>query len=205
MYKAWIICGAIALFAIGCVVGIFMQRQYEVAASQRAGNIFRGAIGMEGPIPNAPPLEHWRYPGAESHSQSSSGGITTNDEVLVPECEAALWTTTDSFEDVIRFYAQQMEQEEPDDFRERRTRLGSGVGKSTFDSVKGPTSNQHLIDNQIPQTSPGKLRSARVESLVRRCRSFHLTVFITRTDDENRTHIIAVYDPLTANRNGEIE
>jgi hypothetical protein len=191
MRKTTYIIGAVALFTLGCISGVLIEHQLQTFANDAA----REFAGFGQSVTTATPVGYWSYPDAELQSGGSGGGITLNDEILIPPTYKAIWTTPDSFEDVIRFYSEHLGFEDSDRFMERQPIAGQGYRGT--DTADGPDFKHHIRDNRIPNELRDILRPVRVESFVRRCRSYFLTVFITRADGENHTHIVVVYDPWT--------
>ncbi len=191
MRKFSVIIGALLIFLIGSIFGALIRHGLQ----NFANGIARSYLGFGQPPAAAPPIEFWAYPHAELQSGGSGGGVSMNGELVFPTTHKAIWTTPDRFEDVILFYARQLDFKEPNELLIRQPVAANDYrGGLTAD---GPDDKHHIKDNGIPNQSPAVPRPARIETLVRRCRSYFLTVIITRADRDNHTHIVVVYDSWT--------
>lgn len=192
--KHGLVIGALALLGSGVGAGILIQQQYQVARTEAGVEFARDLAGLNASLPRAPGWEEWVYPGADLKRSGSGGGMQINDEVIVPIDYRGVWTTPAAFEDVIRHYGRFMQFEDPESLAKRDpTFAGSSAG--TFSSDSGPATNSHLRDNGSSNSFDP--RPVRVECLTRRCRSYTVTVFISRAENEDLTHVIVLYSPLT--------
>lgn len=92
-------------------------------------------------------------------------------------------------------YAKQLNFEDPDRYVQRRASAGEGdLGRHSNDR---PDSRHHIRDNRKQDAAGIHLRPVRVEPFLRRCRLYSMTVFVSRADAENETHIVAVCEPWT--------
>jgi hypothetical protein len=132
-----------------------------------------------GPPPGLPPppsADYWNYPGSKELKRS--GG----EESLL-----AVLTTPDDFDEVARFYHQQIS---------KATGLSAGpfdpqtVGIGSAGYAWG--SYCYASDSTRPEGGPRKVRSLVFEV---RSRSFDLTVFVDRAEGEGHTHVTLTYDP----------
>ena len=55
-----------------------------------------------------------------------------------------------------------------------------------------------IRDNSKPESGlfPPSFRSVRFECLIKRTRTYHVNVLLSRADDDDVTHIVVIYDPL---------
>lgn len=194
MRKLCYMIAGIALLGIGVGAGVFIQRKFQVARIEAAEQIGRDLIGLDAPLEPAPAWESWAYPGADSRKGGHTGETRINEEIVVPSDYHGVWTTPDTFEDVIEHYATLLEFEEPGTLREHNPGWGGGTSGG-FSSEAGPASVMNVRDNGLESSL--EMRPVRVECLARRTRAYTVTVFISRADDENLTHIIVLYSPLT--------
>lgn len=188
MRKLAYIVACFALIGIGCLAGYSLRHRLQATANQEALNF----LGFGQTDQGAPPLEFWTYPGAKLESSGSGGGISMNGDVVMPQTHTVIWTTTDSFEEVIRFYAKRLEFDHPDNFATRTTIAGESSPKVS--TATGPQNRFHIRDNGLPGGSYNALRPVRAECLISRSRDYFLTVFITQADSEDHTHIVVAND-----------
>ena len=170
--------GLFAVFATGVGLGIFVK--LEVAKS--AWNFVRGVSG-EG-APPAPPLEDWRYPDALEQGTTKGMSLDFNGQAVIPTPFYTLWATPDDYDKVVAFYA------------------GKGGFKQTSGQAyawnSGGETNVVLGDDWNPERNPdgsAKSRPIRALCLRRRCPSYDMAVFITRSGEEGHTHIVLLYEP----------
>jgi len=186
--------GGGVLLGLGIVAGILVQRRIQIATAEAVEGVARDLIGLDAPLEPAPAWEEWAYPGADYRKGGNTGETRIRGQVVVPSDFHGVWTTPDSFEDVIQHYAKLLKLEDPASLAARHSGWGGGTyGK--FGSESGPTSNTHMYDNGLDNGR--ETRPVRVECLTRRTRAYTVTVFISRADNEPLTHIIVLYTPLT--------
>jgi hypothetical protein len=182
-----------ALVALGFGAGVLVQRQYQLAPVRIAEEFMRDIRGAGKGIPPAPAPVEWVYPGANSQSTTGGATLTVGEEVVVPPGTYQLWTTSDGFDEVVRFYADKAKFDETEGLANAG---GAGNSFSVGDAPDEPSVNAHLSatrggDGTGPASSP-----LRETCLIRRCPSYSITVFISRLASEDETHVILVYDPV---------
>ena len=185
---------AIAILAVGFVAGMLIQRQFQLAPVQFAADIVRDLAGTDELIPAAPTWDDWKYPGADSKAKTGGVSLRLMDKLVLPAGQYGIWVTHDSYQDVVRFYAQKAHFKNPDSIAEN-----GGVGNE-FSAGTGdqPWLNAHLSNTRDRENSDAGALG--VQCLIRRGRSYDITVFITRDASEDDTHIIVVYDPKTKSK-----
>lgn len=181
-----------ALLGVGTGIGILVQREMQIAGIDATEELARDLTGLNAPPLPAPAWQHWTYPGADAKTSGKGGGIRIGGEIVMPTDHHGVWTTGDSFEDVIRHYATLLEFEDPEKYVERDAGFGGGISRRVS-SEYGPATNAHFRDNG--RDSAIDSRPVRVECLTRRCRSYSVADFISRADDEELTHVIVLYSP----------
>lgn len=186
--------GGVVLLGLGIVAGIIAQKRMQIATIEAVEGVARDMIGLNAPLEPAPAWADWAYPGARHRKGGDTGETRIREEVVVPRDYHGVWTTPDSFEDVIQHYAKMLKLEDPASFAARHSGWGGGL-YGGFGSETGPTSNTYMYDNGLDDANDS--RPVRVECLARRTRSYTVTVFISRADNEPLTHIIVLYTPLT--------
>lgn len=190
--------GVLALFAAGVGLGMFVQHRLQVGVASAGAEIatrpflqlakdFAGEGGPSGP---APPLEHWRYPGATEDSRGRGPSLGINGQTVRPAQEYLVLATADDYKKVAAHYA---------------TKLGFGA--TDFAGSDFPTSSYNssgmsteggslfaFLDGTDPGP-PSKARPVRVLCLRQTCGSYSVVVFITRAEKEAHTHVVLLYDP----------
>ncbi len=110
-----------------------------------------------------------------------------------------LWngqSTPASSEDVIAHFAETMGFEKAGNVEDRKAKAKAygylNLGGSN------PSSRALIRDNPKPESDsfPPQLRSVRSECLIKRTRTYHVNVLISRADDDETSHIVVVFDPL---------
>jgi hypothetical protein len=104
-------------------------------------------------------------------------------------------TTPDDVEKVARFYAEVAGFEEPAAAAE------SQRSTSSFGTLQGES--HHILDDFVSAADTNKLRPVASKCLIRRGRSYDLTVLVTSADGEQHTHIVLLYDPRVESEGGE--
>ena len=182
--------GLLALFAAGVGLGMLVQYRLQIgvaragaeAASRPLLQLARDFAGEGGPSGPAPPLEHWRYPGATEHGSGRGPSLAIKGQTVKPAPEYLVLATADDYKKVAAHYG---------------TTLGFGA-RSDFGHTN-QTSTEHgfqlaLTDGQDPGPA-SKARPVRVLCLRQTCGSYSVVVFITRAEKEAHTHVVLLYDP----------
>ena len=97
--------GLLALFAAGVGLGMLVQYRLQIgvaragaeAASRPLLQLARDFAGEGGPSGPAPPLEHWRYPGATEHGSGRGPSLAIKGQTVKPAWSTSSWprlTTT---------------------------------------------------------------------------------------------------------------
>jgi hypothetical protein len=172
--------GLLSLFAAGIGLGMFLHYKLQIGVAEAVARLARGVVGEDKPGPPAPPLEDWRYPGADEKSSTGGMSLEVNGQVVKPAPTYVVWVTPDGYDQVAAFYGGK------GGFSQT-----SGVGITS--STRGE-SNVVVGDDQNPDR-PGTLRPVHAVCLRRRCGSYDLVVFITRAQNEGHTHIVVLYEP----------
>jgi len=181
--------GVVALFCAGLGSGMFVQHRYQIgvaaAAAQPLLDFTRGLSTEGGESGPAPPLEHWRYPGAIDHGSGRGSSLAINGKVVTPAPEYLVLATADDYEQVAAHYG---------------TKLGFvAAGDFGISGMTNKTSTESgfqlaLADGKDP--GPGsEARPVRVLCLRQTCASYTAVAFITRAENEAHTHVILLYDP----------
>ena len=181
--------GGLALFSAGVGSGMFVQHRRQIGVAAAAAQPFldfaRAFSAEGGESRPAPPLEHWRYPGAIVHGRGRGSSLAINGKTVTPAPEYLVVATADDYEEVTAHYG---------------TRLGF-VAAADF-GISGMTNKTStesgfqlaLADGKDP--APGsEARPVRVLCLRQTCASYSTVAFITRADNEAHTHVILLYDP----------
>ncbi|MSR79898.1 MAG: hypothetical protein EXS11_04145 [Gemmataceae bacterium] len=185
----------IILVALAFGAGVLAQRQYQLAPIRAAEEFARSKLvwdsftGLDDPIPPAPRWEAWLYPDAKSKGSIQGSSTRLMGKLVRPAGSYAVFVTANKFEDVAHFYAEQSNFEDVDNVAK------SKLAVSSHGNFKGESN--HLLDDFVDATDPQKSRPVRVKCMLRRCSSYDLTVFISRAEGENHTHILLLYDPKT--------
>jgi hypothetical protein len=190
MSKRFVI--SVALFvaiALAFGAGLLVQRQFQLVPLRIAEQFTRDLAGLDDPIPAAPQWEAWRYPNADTRGNIQGSSTRINEKLVRPSARYFLCTTSDALEDVARFYAEKAGFSDVD----KVAKSTSGV--SSQGTLKGDSN--HVLDDFDDPKDPQAPRPVRSKCLIRRCPSYDLTVFVTRADSENHTHILILYDPKT--------
>lgn len=178
---------ALVLIAIGISIGIFLQREYQLAAIRAGENFGRSLAGLDDPIPPAPAWEQWRYPRAKSRGEIDGASTRIKGQLVRPAGNYAILVTADDFETVARFYAEKFNFEEV----EQAAKSKSAIAK--HGNMQGE--ENYLLDDFEDVSEIPKTRTVRIKCLFRRCPAYDVTVFISRAENEKQTHLLLLYDP----------
>ena len=181
--------GVLALFCVGVGSGMFVQHRYQIGVAAAAAQplldftrAFSAEGGESGP---APPLEHWRYPGAIEHGRGQGSSFAINGKVVTPAPEYLVLATADDFEKVTAHYGTKLGFVAAADF---------GISGMTNKTSTESGFQLALADGKDP--GPGsEARPVRVLCLRQTCASYCAVAFITRAENEAHTHVILLYDP----------
>ena len=187
--RVLIILGVLILVALAFGAGLLTQRYFQlVVISETVDTIV-------GPAEQPPELVAFAFPNSEFQFKGSAGGATSNRGVVIHAPQIGMWTTSESFEDVIVHYARTMGFQRETNIENRQSLINAA---SYLDLGKADASSKALIrDNSKPESAyPPSLRSVRIECLVKRTRTYHVNVMLSRADDDELTHIVVVYDEL---------
>lgn len=188
------IVAVIVVIALAFVAGILAQRERQLAQIRAAEKFARDLTGLDDPVPAAPHWDEWRYPNAESAGTIQGAALRIMGELVRPAGRYAVLVTNDDVETVARHYAEKMQFDKPDDMAASRL--------ATFSQGTLQGESNHLLDDSSDSADHDRPRPVRVKCLIRRCPAYDLTVFITRADDEPRTHVLLTYDPKVETRGG---
>jgi hypothetical protein len=178
--------GLLALFAAGVGLGMFVQYRLQIGVAEGATRPFlqlaKDFAGDGGPSGPAPPLEHWRYPGATELNRGRGPSLAIKGQTVKPAPEYLVLATADDYKKVADHYG---------------TKLGFGAASDI--GLVNETSTEGgfllaLTDGRDPGPA-SKVRPVRVLCLRQKCGSYSVVVFITRAEKEAQTHVILLYDP----------
>src|SRR5262245_57884284 len=100
--------GVLALSGAGVGVGMFVQHRLQIgvaaAAAQPFLDLARGFSADGGESGPAPPLEHWRYPGATEHGRGRGPSLVINGQTVKPAPEYLVLATADEYRKVAAHY-----------------------------------------------------------------------------------------------------
>lgn len=181
-----VVVGAI-LVMLAFVAGVLLQRQFAIVRIRGAEQVAREISGIDDPVPPAPQWESWMYDGAKRQGQIEGTSTELMGELIRPKGHFGAFTTSDTFEQVAKFYAEQLRFENADTVAQSHQAVLS-------EGNAGAEAN-YLLDDTADVSEPGRSRPVRVKCLLRRTRSYDMTVFISRAENEDQTHILLVYDP----------
>jgi hypothetical protein len=170
--------------------GLVTQRYHQLIVIAESVDVIVGSAEQP------PELESFAFPNSELRSKSSSGGVSNQQRKIIHNPQVGMWTTADSFEDVLVHYARSMGFEQETNI-EKRQSVTNAV--SFLDIGGADASSKALIrDNSKLEFSgyPPPMRLVRVECLIKRTRTYHVNVILSRADDDELTHIIVLFDPL---------
>ncbi len=170
--------GLLNLFAAGIGLGMFVQYRLQLGVAEAATRPFlefaRGMSG-EGASEPAPPLEHWRYPGATEQGRGRGPSLAINDQTVKPASEHLMFTTPDDYDKVLSFYGSK----------------GGNTSGISGDAITGIRIYLSQADGRDPVTNGP--RPVRVQCLRETRASYDVVVFITRAEKEAHTHVILLY------------
>ena len=184
------ILGILVVAGMAFGAGLVSQRYYHLLAIAESVNVIVGSAEQP------PELETFAFPNSELRSKSSSSGVSNQQGIIIHNPQVGMWTTADSFEDVLVHYARTMGFEKETNI-EKRQSMTNAV--SFLDIGGADASSKALIrDNSKPELGgyPPPMRLVRVECLIKRTRTYHVNVILSRADDDELTHIIVLFDPL---------
>lgn len=180
----------LVVVAVAFGAGVLVQREYQLAPVRLAEDLARDLAGTDEPVAPAPRWEKWHYPGARSKGSIKGSSLRVMGQLVKAAGRYAVFVTTDDFDTVARWYAEQAGFERAGDVAKSRT------GVSSFGRF--PEGQEgFLLDDSSDPTGPNAARSVLTKCLMRRSRSYDLTVVLTRGDGEEHTHILLLYDPRT--------
>jgi serine/threonine protein kinase len=136
-----------------------------------------------------PPVEEWSYPGAKVFRGSAGRREEEAGQLVKLVGHTTVSVTPDDYNKVAAFYADKL-QMGPLDLNKEPNRTSGG--RSSEGSSTGLVMTGWFADT----IKPGKFdpRPVRVHCLMRRTPSHAVTVFISKSDGEDHTHIILAYD-----------
>ena len=172
---------------VGFVGGLYAQRKYTFARIHAAEDFAREMAGLYDAIPAPPPSDEWLYPGGKIRNRIEGMAVRISGELVRPAGTFLVFTTRDAFDDVARFYATKAGFEDPDAVATSRTAFthsGSLQGVSTL----------LLDDGEVPD-DPGRARSVRSKTLIRRSPSYNVTVVLTQAEGEDHVHGTLLFEP----------
>jgi serine/threonine protein kinase len=139
-----------------------------------------------------PTPESFFYPGAESRSRSEWGGGVVNNVHFGSNGKTFVLTTPDSYNKVAAFYGEKTRQKVDLD----KWPYGSGVsGGNNFEYGKKWDWWTNVLERD--EDIPGKVgakRPIRNHAMLLRTPFYSLTVFLSRADNEDLTHIMLCYE-----------
>jgi hypothetical protein len=167
---------------------MFVQHRHQIsvaaAVTQPFLDLAQGFSAGGGQAGPAPPLEHWRYPGAVDQGSGQGPSLAINGKTVAPAPEYLVMATADDYEKVAAHYG---------------TKLGfAGAGHIGISGMTNKTSTESgfqlaLADGKDP--GPGsEPRPVRVLCLRQTCASYSAVAFITRAENEAHTHVILLFD-----------
>jgi hypothetical protein len=182
--------GLLALFAAGVGLGMFVEYRLQVgvaragaeAATRPFWQLAKDFNSEGGPSGPAPPLEHWRYPGATELNRGQGPSLAINGHTVKPAPEYLVLATADDYQKIAAHYG---------------TKLGFGAASELGHVNKTSTEAGFQLaftDGQDPGQA-SEARPVRVLCFRHMCRSYSVVVFITRAETEALTHVILLYDP----------
>ncbi|MCA9189230.1 MAG: hypothetical protein R3E01_19955 [Pirellulaceae bacterium] len=191
--------GCVLCAVLGIGLGMYLQWKWfgsvDVMVREMAGSFAM----VDSNEPAAPPIDQWQYPGITLLGSGSGLKSEINGTIVWPQCSYQFGTTPDSFQDVVRFYAERMEFENPADIADslRGAGTASGVHAVAGEVAEVPApattyDNLFLADNFQPG-GEGLERPLRSQCLIRRTKSYDAVVHVTRATMEEHTHIILIY------------
>src|SRR5262249_23401721 len=100
--------GVLTLFVTGFGVGMFVQYRLQIGVNAAAARSFldfaRGFSDEGGESGPAPPLDHWRYPGATERGSGRGPSLVVNGQTFKPAAEYLLLATADDYQKVTDHY-----------------------------------------------------------------------------------------------------
>jgi hypothetical protein len=181
--------GVLALFGAGVAVGMFVQYRLQIGVAAAAAQPFldfaRGFSGEGGERGPAPPLEHWRYPGAIERARGRGSSLVINGVTVKPAPEYLALATADDYQKVTAHYGTKLGFKAASDFG-----LSGMTNKTSTDG-----GFQLAFADGQDLSHAGNARPVRVLCLRQTCASYNVVVFVTRADKEAHTHVILLYDP----------
>jgi hypothetical protein len=181
--------GVFALFGAGVAVGMSVQYRLQIgvaaAAAQPLLDFARGLSGEGGESGPAPPLEHWRYPGATELGTGRGPSLVISGQTAKPAPEYLLLATADDYQKVAGHYGTKLGFRAASDF---------GLTGMTNQTSTESGFQLALADGQDPGPA-SNARPVRVLCLRQTCASYSAVVFITRAEKEGHTHVVLLYDP----------
>ena len=177
----------IPTLAAGFAAGLYAQRRYQIARIHAAEDFAREMAGLKDAIPAPPPKDEWLYPGAKVRSRIEGMAVRISGELVRPAGTFLVFTTTDSFDDVARFYAGKAGFEDPDAVatsRRASSHSGSLQGVATL-----------VLDDEERADDSGRSRPVRSKTLIRRSPSYDATVMLTQADGEAHVHGTLLFEP----------
>jgi hypothetical protein len=176
----------IALLIAGAALGFLVQGQ------MRWGEVAGAPANGRTPLASAPDISEWKYPGAEKGVENTGASLrdASGEKLLKLTGHAAVWTTPEDFDKVVAFYTNKLEVETDDP---------AAKSDGMYSWTSAPTVNTPMAKALIPDTTPAgtkalSARPVRVQCLFRRTTSYAVTVFVSRADSEDHTHIVVAYD-----------
>jgi hypothetical protein len=176
----------IPALAAGFAVGLYAQRRYQIARIHAAEDFAREMVGLKDAIPAPPNKEEWLYPGAKVRSRIEGMAVRISGELVRPAGTFLVFTTTDSFDDVARFYAGKAGFEDPDGVATSR----SGVSHSG--NLQGVATL--VLDDAEGDDDSGRSGLVR-KTLIRRSPSHDVTVMLTQANGEAPVHGTLLFEP----------
>lgn len=170
--------------------GMFAQRQYQLAQVRARVAFARDLVGLDDPVSSPPTWESWLAPQAKVQRSVVTSAVWIENELVRPAGQYAVLTTPLGFEEVVQFYAEAAHFDSP---REVATSAGASQTQGTLQGEE-----ISLLDDVLSPASPPVPRPVRCKCLIQRCPAFALTVFVSRADDEEHTHVVLLYVPAAA-------
>lgn len=170
---------AVALVAFGS--GVVLQWRFRILPSD-SGVVSGQDVFSRDDFAPAPSFYEWMYPGARLLGNGKGAHIYVHRQLIREPRKYAVFVSPDHIHQVEKFFLQKGEFESVS----RKDPVAVDIS-STLESETA-----RVVD-VLGGTGPGANRRAHVVCLCRRTRTFDLTVFITRCENESHTRVVVLY------------
>lgn len=155
-----------------------------------ADQFARDIAGLDNPIPPAPALETWVYPGSTAGASLTGAQVHYRGNLVRPAGNLASYSSNDSFEKIAEYYAEKLGF---DDAKSMAASKSATYSEGTFDG-----DNELLLDsgdwtNEF--TNANIADRVRVKNLLKRSAGYDILVELSQADGNTTTHIVVLYLP----------